>query len=78
VHLEGEDRGGLPAIGCSGQGGPEDIAAAGSILQAYAMFRTSATHWSNIIYPSFSQIGVAVVQTQYGEIVDILFSGSQI
>ncbi len=58
--------------------GAEDIAAAGSILQAYAMFRTSATHWSNIIYPSFSQIGVAVVQTQYGEIVDILFSGSQI
>jgi uncharacterized protein YkwD len=56
--------------------GAEDIAEAGSVLQAFAMFRGSPVHWSNIIYPSFTQVGIAVVQASYGQIVDVLFSGN--
>jgi hypothetical protein len=55
--------------------GAEDIAEAGSVPQAFAMFRGSPTHWANITYPAFTQAGVAVVPTPYGVIVDILFSG---
>jgi uncharacterized protein YkwD len=55
--------------------GAEDIAEAGSVLQAFAMFRASPTHWANIVDPALTQVGVAVVPVPYGVLVEILFSG---
>jgi uncharacterized protein YkwD len=55
--------------------GGEDSAEAGSVDQAFALFRGSPPHWANILYPSYTQVGIAVANTQDGEIIDILFSG---
>ncbi|MCL6596755.1 MAG: CAP domain-containing protein [Firmicutes bacterium] len=55
--------------------GAEDIAEAGSVLQAFAMFRASPTHWANIVDPALTQVGVAVVPVPYGVLVEVLFSG---
>lgn len=56
--------------------GAEDIAEAGSVIQAWAEFRASPPHWANIMYPSFTQIGIAVVPDGSSLIVEVLFSGN--
>ena len=56
--------------------GAEDIAYAGSVSAAWALFRGSAPHWANIVYPAFTQVGIAVAPGSYGVVVDILFSGN--
>ena len=55
--------------------GAENIAEAGSVSEAFVMFRGSPTHWANIMDSAFTQVGVAVVPIPGGVLVEELFSG---
>lgn len=55
--------------------GAENIAEAGSVSEAFVLFRGSPPHWANIMNGGFTQVGVAVVPITGGVLVEELFSG---
>jgi uncharacterized protein YkwD len=55
--------------------GGENIAEASSVLQAFAMFVGSPGHLENILYPTYTVTGIAVVPITGGVLVEELFSG---
>jgi len=56
--------------------GGEDVAEAPTVTQAWSEFVGSPIHWQNIMYPAYTQVGIAVVPNGNSLIVEILFSGN--